>query len=241
MKDPVDAFFAQIQGSTRVKLEDGELLRLNYIASNGKPYTPVGRILIEQGIYTPEEMSMDKIREYMEEHPDEGKALRMKNRSFVFFSETPLAAKDECIGAQGIPLTPMRSLAVDPSLHVFGTPIWVEAEFPIKGLAPVDPFHHLMFAQDTGSAIKGPARADIYFGHGDEIPHIAGRIKQFGKFVMLVPKDVSVTGTQGPEATPLPKPRPKEIGTEEAMAKGTKGKDAAPADTPATTASVPRP
>jgi membrane-bound lytic murein transglycosylase A len=241
VKDAVDAFFAQIQGSTRVKLADGELLRLNYIASNGKPYTPVGRILLEQGIYTPEEMSMDKIREYMEEHPDEGKALRMKNRSFVFFSETQLAAKDECIGAQGIPLTPMRSLAVDPSQHVFGTPIWVEAEFPIKGLAPVDPFHHLMFAQDTGSAIKGPARADIYFGHGDEIPHIAGRIKQFGKFVMLVPKDVSVTGTQGPEATPLPKPRPKEIGTEEAMAKGTKGKDAAPADTPASTASVPRP
>jgi membrane-bound lytic murein transglycosylase A len=226
VKDPVDAFFAQIQGSTRIKLADGELLRLNYIASNGKPYTPVGRILLEQGIYTPEEMSMDKIREYMDEHPDEGKALRMKNRSFVFFSETALAPKDECIGAQGIPLTPMRSLAVDPSLHVFGTPIWVEAEFPIKGLAPVDPFHHLMFAQDTGSAIKGAARADIYFGHGEEIPHIAGRIKQFGKFVMLVPNDVSVTGTPGPQATPLPKPRPKEIGTDEA---------------PAATASVPRP
>jgi membrane-bound lytic murein transglycosylase A len=226
VKDPVDAFFAQIQGSTRVKLDDGKLLRLNYIASNGKPYTPVGRILLQQGIYTPDEMSMDKIREYMEQHPDEGKALRMKNRSFVFFSETALAAKDECIGAQGIPLTPGRSLAVDPSQHVFGTPIWVEAEFPIKGLAPVDPFHHLMFAQDTGSAIKGAARADIYFGHGDDIPHIAGRIKQFGKFVMLVPKDVSVTGTQAPQATPLPKPRPKEIGTDEA---------------PAATASVPRP
>ena len=126
-------------------------------------------------------------------------------------------------------------------MHVFGTPIWVEAEFPIKGLAPVDPFHHLMFAQDTGSAIKGPARADIYFGHGDDIPHIAGRIKQFGKFVMLVPKDVSVTGTQGPEATPLPKPRPQGDRHGRGDGQRDQGKDAAPADTPAATASVPRP
>ena len=86
IKNPVDAFFAQIQGSTRIKLDDGEMLRLNYIASNGKPYTPVGRILIDEGVYTPEEMSMDKIREYMETNPEEGKALRLKNRSFVFFS-----------------------------------------------------------------------------------------------------------------------------------------------------------
>ena len=108
------------------------------------------------------------------------------------------------------------------------TPIWVEAEFPIKGLAPVDPFHHLMFAQDTGSAIKGPARADIIFGHGEDIPHIAGRIKQFGKFVMLVPKDVSVSGTDAPAAIPLPRPRPQEISIHEAMAKGKEAKPAAP-------------
>ena len=194
IKNPVDAFFAQIQGSTRVKLDDGELLRLNYIASNGKPYTPVGRLLIDQGVYTPEEMSMDKIREYMEANPEEGKALREKNRSFVFFSETQLGPNDECLGAQGIPLTPWRSLAVDPSIHVYGTPIWIDAKFPITSDVPQDTFQHLMVAQDTGSAIRGAARADIYFGHGEDIPHIAGRIKQFGKFVMLVPKDVSVSG-----------------------------------------------
>jgi peptidoglycan lytic transglycosylase A len=211
IKNPVDSFFAQIQGSTRVKLDDGKLLRLNYIASNGKPYTPVGRILIDRGVYTPEEMSMDKIREWMEANPEEGKALRMKNRSFVFFSETALGEQDECIGAQGIPLTPWRSLAVDPSIHVYGTPIWIDAQFPIKDLAPVDSFQHLMFAQDTGSAIKGPARADIYFGHGEDVPHIAGRIKQFGKFVMLAPKDLSVTGSPSPLDIPLPKPRPKDI------------------------------
>ncbi len=227
VKNPVDAFFAQIQGSTRVKLTDGELLRLNYIASNGKPYTPVGRILIEEGVYTPEEMSMDKIRDYMEAHPKEGEALRLKNRSYVFFSETQLKPKDECLGAQGIPLTPGRSVAVDPSLHVYGTPIWIDAKFPLKGEAPVDPFQHLMVAQDTGSAIRGAARADIYFGHGEQIPHIAGRIKQFGKFVMLVPKNVSAEEVP-PQmiATPLPKPRPREIDIQEAMAKR---RDAGPA------------
>jgi len=220
IKNPVDAFFAQIQGSTRVKLNNGELLRLNYIASNGKPYTPVGRLLIDQGVYTPEEMSMDKIREYMEAKPDEGKALREKNRSFVFFSETQLGPADECLGAQGIPLTPWRSLAVDPSVHVYGTPIWIDAKLPITGDLPQDTFQHLMFAQDTGSAIRGAARADIYFGHGEDTPHIAGRIKQFGKFVMLVPKDVSVSGS-APEVTkdiPLPRPRPKDIVAETAPA-----------------------
>jgi membrane-bound lytic murein transglycosylase A len=237
VKNPVDAFFAQIQGSTRIKLDDGTLLRLNYIASNGKPYTPVGRILLERGIYTPEEMSMDKIREYMEANPDEGKDLRLKNRSFVFFSETQLRVQDECIGSQGIPLTPGRSIAVDPSFHTYGTPVWIDAQFPIKGIAPVDAFQRLMVAQDTGSAIKGPARADIYFGHGEDIPHIAGRIKQFGKFVMLAPNDVSVSGTGIVQYTPLPKPRPKELGPEEAMAKG---KSSGAETKPDVTSSTPR-
>jgi membrane-bound lytic murein transglycosylase A len=208
VKNPVDAFFAQIQGSTRVKLDDGELLRLNYIASNGKPYTPVGRLLIDQGVFTPQEMSMDKIREYMEANPDEGKALREKNRSFVFFSKTALAPHDECIGAQGIPLTPGRSIAVDPTIHVYGTPIWIDAKFPLKSDAPEDAFQHLMVAQDTGSAIRGAARADIYFGHGEDVPHFAGRIKQFGAFVMLVPRSVEVKGTID---IPLPRPRPRDI------------------------------
>jgi len=208
VKNPVDAFFAQIQGSTRVKLDDGELLRLNYIASNGKPYTPVGRLLIDQGVFTPQEMSMDKIREYMEANPDEGKALREKNRSFVFFSKTALKPHDECIGAQGIPLTPGRSIAVDPTIHVYGTPIWIDAKFPLKSDAPEDPFQHLMVAQDTGSAIRGAARADIYFGHGEDVPHIAGRIKQFGAFVMLVPRSVEVKGTID---IPLPQSRPRDI------------------------------
>jgi membrane-bound lytic murein transglycosylase A len=211
VKNPVDAFFAQIQGSTRVKLDDGELLRLNYIASNGKPYTPVGRLLIDRGIFTPEEMSMDKIRDFMEANPEEGKALREKNRSFVFFSKTTLQAKDECLGAQGIALTPGRSIAVDPGIHVYGTPVWIDAKFPLKSAAPEDSFQRLMVAQDTGSAIRGPARADIYFGHGPDIPSIAGRIKQFGQFVMLMPRMAAMAGEVSGKVVPLPRPRPKDI------------------------------
>ncbi len=205
VKDPIDAFFAQIQGSARIKLENGKLLRLNYVASNGKPYTPVGRFLIERGIVAREDMSMDRIREWMEANPDEGKELRRKNHSFVFFEETDLSAHDECIGAQGVPLTPERSIAVDRSQHVYGTPFWIEAELPIASEKPETPFRHLMVAQDTGSAIVGPARADIYFGHGGEVPHVAGRIKQHGNFYMLLPASVHVEGNVKP---PLPKPRP---------------------------------
>jgi len=208
VKNPVDAFFAQIQGSTRVKLDSGKMLRLNYIASNGHPYTPVGKFLIDRGIISKEEMSMDRIRDWMEANPDEGKELRRKNRSFVFFRETPLGDDDECIGAQGIPLTPGRSLAVDKKIHVYGTPIWIDAELPIASEKPDTKFRRLLVAQDTGSAIIGAARADIYFGYGEEIGHVAGRIKQFGKFVMLVPRSVAVNATID---IPIPKPRPKDI------------------------------
>jgi len=208
VKNPVDAFFTQIQGSARVKLDSGKMMRLNYVASNGQRYYPVGKDLIDRGIVTKEEMSMDKIRDWMEANPDEGKDLRRKNRSFVFFTETSLGENDECIGAQGIPLTPGRSLAVDKKIHVYGTPIWIDAELPIASEKPDTKFRRLMVAQDTGSAIVGPARADIYFGHGEEISHIAGRIKQHGQFVMLVPRSVAVKSSID---IPLPQPRPKDI------------------------------
>ena len=208
IKDPVDAFFAQIQGSARVKLDNGKLLRLNYIASNGMRYYPVGRDLIDRGIIAREDMSMDRIRAWMEANPKEGRALRRKNRSFVFFTETGLKPTDEIIGAQGAELTALRSLAVDRHIHVYGTPIWVEAELPIKSEAPETPFRRLLFAQDTGSAIIGPARADIYFGHGVGIDHIAGRIKQHGRFVMLVPRELKVKGDTD---IPLPRPKPPEL------------------------------
>jgi membrane-bound lytic murein transglycosylase A len=221
VKNPIDAFFAQIQGSTRVKLDSGRLLRLNYIASNGMPYTPVGKFLIDRGIVSKEEMSMDKIRDFMEANPEEGKELRRKNRSFVFFQETALGTHDECIGAQGVPLTPGRSLAVDKRIHVYGTPIWIEAELPIDSEKPETKFRRLLFAQDTGSAIVGPARADIYFGHGEEISHVAGRIKQYGQFVMLAPQSVTVSGAAVADATNVPLPRPRPQMTVTAAARST--------------------
>ncbi|RDV04057.1 murein transglycosylase A [Undibacter mobilis] len=209
VKNPVDVFFAQIQGSTRVRLDDGKTMRLNYIASNGHPYTPVGRFLIDRGIIAKEDMSMDRIRDWMEANPEEGKELRRKNRSFVFFQEQPLAEHEECIGAQGVPLTPLRSVAVDKSLHVYGTPIWIDAELPIASERPETPLRRLMIAQDTGSAIVGPARADIYFGYGNDVGSIAGRVKQFGRFVMLVPREVTLSGSGAlARDVPLPKPRP---------------------------------
>jgi membrane-bound lytic murein transglycosylase A len=204
LKNPVDAFFAQIQGSARVKLAGGETMRIGYGGRNGLPYTAVGKFLIERGIYTREEMTMEKIREYMEANPDEGRELRRKNHSFVFFRELPLAKDDHSIGGQGVELTPLHSIAVDRSIHVYGTPVWIEAELPLESEKPVTPFRHLAIAQDTGTAIIGPARADIYFGSGEEIGRIAGRIKQFGKFVMLVPNGVEIE----PPGVPTPKPKP---------------------------------
>ena len=215
VKNPIDAFFAQIQGSTRVKLDSGQLLRLNYVASNGMPYTPVGKFLIDRGIVSKEEMSMDKIREYMQANPEEGKELRRKNRSFVFFQETSLGAHDEVVGAQGVPLTAGRSVAVDKKVHIYGTPIWIDGEFPIESEKPETKFRHLLVAQDTGSAIVGPARADIYFGHGEEISHIAGRIKQNGQFIMFVPQSAGVGDNviASSRNIPLPAPRPKMVVT----------------------------
>jgi peptidoglycan lytic transglycosylase A len=218
-KNPVDVFFAQIQGSTRVKLQDGSLLRLNYIAHNGMPYTPVGRYLIDKGYISKEEMSMDRIRQWMDANPEEAKRLRRTNRSYVFFQETDLGERTAIEGAQGVNLTPLRSLAVDKSIHVYGTPIWIDAELPLRTETPDTPLRKLMIAQDTGSAIVGPARADIFFGAGEELGHVAGRIKQHGQFVMLVPRTVMLTGEDsGAPEIPLPQPRPPEIRTRTAQA-----------------------
>jgi membrane-bound lytic murein transglycosylase A len=206
LKDPVDAFFAQIQGSLRVNLKEGGALRLNYDAHNGHPYTPVGRVMIERKQVAREHMSMDRIREFMQADPDAGRELRRHNKSFVFFRATGLKDDQEAIGAQGIPLTARRSIAVDRHLHVYGTPFWIEAELPIATEKSDTKFRHLMIAQDTGSAIIGPARADFYYGAGDEAAKIAGRLKNNGRFVMLVPSAIDPVAAA--RTVPLPRPRP---------------------------------
>ena len=206
LKDPVDLFYIQIQGSARVKLEDGTVLRINYDAHNGHPYTAIGRILIERKEVPREEMSMDRIRQWMAAAPDGGKELRAHNKGFVFFRVSGLSDEDEAPGAQGIPLTAVRSIAVDKALHVYGTPFFIEADLSINTAKPDTKFRRLMIAQDTGSAIVGPARADLYFGAGDVAGKVAGRIRNPGKFAMLMPRELDPVAAGA--AFPLPSPRP---------------------------------
>ena len=208
LKDPIDAFFAEIQGSVRVRLEDGSVIRLNYASGNGHPYTAVGRFLIARGIVSKEEISMQKIREYMEANPEEGKKLRRLNRSYVFFRETDLSEYEEAIGAQGMPLTAARSIAVDRKLHTYGMPVFVDVTLPIQSEKPDTRFSRLMIAQDTGGAIVGPARADIYLGAGEEAARAAGRFKHYGQFVMLVPNELDPANQA--RSVPLPQPKPKD-------------------------------
>ncbi|MEJ0074044.1 MAG: MltA domain-containing protein [Alphaproteobacteria bacterium] len=206
LKDANDLLFIQIQGSARIRLTDGSLLRVNYDSHNGHPYTPVGRILIERGIIKREDMSMDAIRKWMAENPDGGKELRRQNKSYVFFRTTGSPEHEEARGAQGVPLTATRSIAVDKALHVYGTPFFIAADLPIATEASATKFRKLMVAQDTGSAIVGPARADIYFGSGVEAGRIAGRIKNPAQFVMLMPR--ALDPSEAGKAMPLPEPRP---------------------------------
>jgi len=208
LKNQTDLLFTQIQGSARVRLENGSTIRINYDAHNGYPYTPVGRILIDRGIIPKEQMSMLRIREWMEQNPDGAKELRRQNRSYVFFREVQLSDKDEAVGAQGVPLTPGRSIAVDKALHVYGTPFFIEGELPLESEQSKTPFRRLMVAQDTGSAITGPARADIYFGAGADAGRVSGRLRNNVRFVILVPNslDPAVRGRK----MPLPDVRPSE-------------------------------
>ncbi|WP_366145063.1 MltA domain-containing protein [Bradyrhizobium sp.] len=206
LKDQTDLLFAQIQGSARVRLQDGSTIRINYDAHNGYPYTAVGRVLIDRGIIPRDQMSMQKIREWMEQNPEAANDVRRQNRSYIFFREVPLSDKDEAVGAQGVPLTPGRSIAVDNSLHVYGTPFFIEGELPIESERSKTPFRRLMIAQDTGSAITGPARADLYFGAGADAGRISGRLRHNMRFVMLVPKSLDPVARG--RKMPLPDPRP---------------------------------
>jgi membrane-bound lytic murein transglycosylase A len=206
LKDAFTALTIQIQGSARVRLEDGLIMRVNYAAHNGFPYTAIGRILIERGLVPREEMSLERIRQWLRDNPDQAKELRRKNQGFVFFRITGLADESEPAGGEGVRLTPGRSIAVDRPFHLYGTPFFIEAELPIDGAAAKTLWRRLAIAQDTGSAIVGPARADIYFGAGDDAGRIAGRVRQGARFAMLVPRalDPVETGAN----MPLPRPKP---------------------------------
>jgi membrane-bound lytic murein transglycosylase A len=218
IKNQSDALIIQIQGSARIRLEDGAMLRINYDGHNGYPFVPLSRILAERNIIPREEMSLDRIREWARANPQDAVEMLRQNRSFMFFRivglsddrrpagqhETP--TEREAIGAQGISLTATRSIAVDNSLHVYGTPFFIEAELPLGDEKRALPFDHLMIAQDTGSAIVGPARADIFWGAGDRAGQLASHVHHPGNVAMLVPRELDPVATGA--RMPLPPQRP---------------------------------
>jgi membrane-bound lytic murein transglycosylase A len=206
LKDPLDLLMIQIEGSARVILEDGTPLRVSYDSHNGYRYSSIERVLVERNLIPRNEMSIQRIRDWMAAHPDEAAKVRAINRSYVFFRVTGLSNEGEPVGAQGVPLTPGRSIAVDRR-HEYGMPFFIEANLPIDSAKSVSAFRRLMIAQDTGSAVVGPARADLYWGAGDDAGRIAGRIRHPGRFAMLIPRELDMIAV-GREM-PLPVPRPK--------------------------------
>ena len=150
--------------------------------------------------------TVKELVDWIRANPDGAKELRRQNRAFVFFRIVGLGEDSDAIGAQGLPLTPGRSIAVDKALHVYGTPFFIDAGLPIDSPKASNPFRRLMIAQDTGSAIVGPARADIYWGAGNEAGQIAGRIRQPGRFTMLIPREIDPV--EAGAKMPLPLPRP---------------------------------
>lgn len=192
LADWADAFFIHIQGSGRVRLPDGSLLRLAFAGKTGQPYTGIGPRLVERGVFSHGDMSMQTTRAWMAAHPREARELMWENKSFIFFREVEV--KDPSLGppgAQQVLLTPCRSLAVDRSLWMFGTPIWLDTMVPSGPGGASEPYRHLMIAQDTGTAIKGYVRGDVFWGAGEPAAFTAGHMKSPGRMIVLLPRDLA--------------------------------------------------
>ena len=190
--DPVDAFFLQIQGSGLVELVDGGTLRAGYAAQNGHPYLAIGRELVARGAMPLERVSMQSIAEWLRANPEEAVEVMRKNASYVFFRELD---EDGPLGSMGVVLTPGRSLAVDPLFLPMGAPVWLDTTFPAGPDAAPRPLRRLLVAQDTGGAIQGPVRGDVFWGPGEDAAQLAGRMRQEGRLWLLLPR-----------AVPLPPP-----------------------------------
>jgi membrane-bound lytic murein transglycosylase A len=194
LEDWVDAFFIHVQGSARVRLEDGSAVRLSYAAKSGLPYSGIASLLVDRGAFSRDEMSMQATRQWLKDNPAEARALMWENQSFVFFREAELEDPGlGALGAQHVQLTPHRSLAVDRSLWAFGTPVWLDSTAPAGADGRSEPLQRLVIAQDTGSAIKGLARGDVYWGFGEQAGRIAGRMKSPGVMTVLLPFKLAET------------------------------------------------
>jgi membrane-bound lytic murein transglycosylase A len=185
--DQVAKFFLQIQGSGQIQLDDGASIRVGYGGQNGHRYYAIGRELVARGAMTLDEVSLQSIRDWLIAHPEQAAAVMARNDSYVFFDErTELGPGDGPLGAQGVPLTAGRSLAVDPRYIPLGAPVWLETTAPWpEGDGPL---RRLLVAQDTGGAIKGPVRGDVFWGTGARAEAIAGRMRSEGRYIVLLPK-----------------------------------------------------
>ncbi len=178
----VDAFFLQVQGSGVVTLTDGTAMQVGYDGQNGHPYYAIGKELVKRGYLQQGDVSMQSIRAWLAANPAEGKEIMRTNKSYVFFR---VMDQDAAIGGEGLPLTPRRSLAVDHGLFPYGVPVFVDIAPPRSGDAPLK---QLMVAQDTGGAIRGPVRGDVFWGYGPDAEAIAGAMKSQGRAWVLLPK-----------------------------------------------------
>lgn len=182
--DPAAKFFLQIQGSGRVVLPDGTVRRVGYAAQNGRAYVPIGRLLADRGEIPREQVSMQSILAWLERAgPERAAALMNENPSYVFFREVPARPDQGPTGSLGVPLTPLRSIAVDRAHIPLGSPIWIVTRHPLTGA----PLRRLVLAQDTGGAIKGEARADLFWGWGEEAADAAGRMQEKSEIFVLEP------------------------------------------------------
>ena len=182
--DPVDAFFLHVQGSGRVVFPDGRVKRVGFAGSNGHPFYAIGRALIDEGAVSRQNASMQAIRDWLRANPQKAAEMMHRNARYIFFREID---GEGPIGAQGVPLTPGRSLAVDSSLLPLGVPLYLDTTWP----ASDKPLRRLMVAQDVGSAIKGAVRGDFFWGYGEDALAQAGRMKQKGRYYLLLPKAVA--------------------------------------------------
>jgi len=188
LADPIDVFFLHAQGSGRVRLAEGGSLRVGYAASNGLPPTMIGRILVERGELTTETATMQTVRQWLRDHPAEATGLMQRNARYIFFREIP---GDGPLGAFGVALTPGRSLAVDADLIPLGAPLWLDTTYPTGTPEAGRPLRRLVVAQDSGGAIKGVVRGDLFWGSGEAALLHAGPMRQQGRYYLLLPKTVA--------------------------------------------------
>jgi membrane-bound lytic murein transglycosylase A len=185
VQDPVALFEVQVQGSGRIHLAEGGVMSIGFDGSNNRSYTAIGKVLAETGVMRKNEVDWPAIRDWLKRNPQDGREVMRKNERYIFFKDTrtPAAA-----GSQGVPLTAQRSLAVDPAFTPYGTPVWIDTQRPVAGKpGALEIYRRLLIAQDSGTAIKGPARGDVFFGSGGLAADWAGRMVGNGQAIVLVP------------------------------------------------------